>query len=69
MMRPSHVATYTGRISDVNSDFLLRLRRVRNEDLSISNMDKELFDWALESEFVFTQTQLNKHTFTVRSHR
>ena len=63
MMRPSHVATYTGRISDVNSDFLLRLRRVRNEDLSISNMDKELFDWALESEFV------NKHTFTVRSHR
>ncbi len=49
MMNPSHVATYAHKITDVNADFLHHLRRMRSDDKSVPNMDKELLSWALES--------------------
>ncbi len=49
MMKPSHVVTYTKKVYEVNADFLRRLRRIRREDMSVPDMDKELFNWSLES--------------------
>ncbi len=50
MMKPSHVTTYVSKIYDINADFLCRLRRMRRDDMSVSDMDMELFNWSLESE-------------------
>ncbi len=49
MLKPSRVATYTQKVYDVNTDFLQRLRSMRREDMSVPDMDKELFNWSLES--------------------
>ncbi len=49
MLKPSHVATYSGKVYGVNADFLRRLRSMRREDMSVPNMDRELFNWSLES--------------------
>ncbi len=49
MLKPSRVVTYTQKVYDVNADFLQRLRRMRKEDMSVPNVDKELFNWSLES--------------------
>ncbi len=50
MMKPSHATTYVSKIYDVNKSFLCRLRRMRADDMSVPNMDMELFNWSLESE-------------------
>ena len=56
MMRPKKVATYIDDFNEVSSDFLTRMRRVRKEDDTINDMDKELFNWSLESKFQIGQS-------------
>ena len=52
MLRPRKVANYIDDFNQVSNDFLTRMRRVRKEDNTIDNMDKELFNWSLESKYL-----------------
>ena len=53
MMRPTHVATYADKFNEVLTDFVDRLRTVRDtkgDGKKVPNMDNELFNWSLESK-------------------
>ena len=53
MMRPKHVSTYTDSINVVITDFITRIRQLRDRhatDNTVPNFDQELFNWSLESK-------------------
>lgn len=52
MMRPKHVASYTGHFNDVITDFISRLKHIRateGKGIRVPNLDQELFHWSLET--------------------
>ena len=54
MMRPHHVATYTDKFNEVVTDFVVRLKKIREKNgdgQAIPNLDLELFHWSMESKF------------------
>lgn len=54
MLRPNHVATYTEGFNQVVTDFVHRLRTIRDKKgggLKVPSLDVELFHWSIESMF------------------
>lgn len=52
MLRPRHVATYTDTFNEVITDFIARLRKIRDlkgGGQKVPNIDFELFHWSLET--------------------
>jgi cytochrome P450 len=52
MLRPQHIAVFANTFNEVITDFIARLRRIRDEKgggQTIPNMDHELFHWSLET--------------------
>jgi len=55
MLRPNHVATYTDGFNKVITDFVHRLRTIRDQKgggLKVPNLDIELFHWSIESMYM-----------------
>ena len=65
MLRPLHVATYTDRFNEVVTDFVTRLRQVRDSKgagVTVPNLDMELFHWSLESKIKIPISQIPQCT-------
>lgn len=53
MMRPKVVAAYTDDFNAVVTDFIGRIRQLRerhNDNSTVPNIDQEFFSWSLESK-------------------
>ena len=48
LLRPKEVHEYIAPMNDVSNDFMTRLRKIRQQDGTVPNLEHELFKWAME---------------------
>ena len=54
MLRPRSVAAYDTSFNEVTEDFIANVRQIRdrvNDDHRVPNLNRELFNWSLESTY------------------
>lgn len=63
MLRIKDVSGYADDVNEVVTDFLERLRAIREGDGLIPDLERELFNWSLESKIcgIFTMVEWLKY--------